>query len=200
MIDFEGIFWSLKSLFPGDPDFSWRNFWDLPFCYVLDAVHYGALNRQKTLHEEERPIALQSSILANQSRDPKRKKEPYSWEDFAMYRPKEDENLPDGRYGSAMLKAFRDKRLPAWALFCFKELASAADKGYEPSEAILVSSDAVLLHPTITAGGWTGLLIAQESASNQLRVFRDSAGISHRLTVPFIETKIVAIEDVVLRS
>ena len=143
----------------------------------------------------ERPIALQTSLIANQNRDPKKKREPFKWEDFAMYTSKQNEAQADGRYGAAMMQLIKQKRLPSWALFCYKELAGSADQEYIPTEPGFVAKDAILLHPVKQNGGYTGLLIAMESCSDQTRIFIDSKGNQIALEVPFIETKLVARED-----
>ena len=96
------------------------------------------------------------------------------------------------------MKLIKDKKLPPWALFCFKDLSSAENKAYVPKNCALIAEDAMLLHPMKTPLGWTGLLIAKESASNQVRDFVDSHGEIIRLTVPHIYTKVVAEEDVTL--
>jgi len=154
--------------------------------------------RQYDLFDMERPIAQQTAIIANQNRDPKKQKKGFTFEDFSFYMPREERNLPNGAYGSAALAAIKGGRYPSWALFCYRDLISGADQSYVPAESILVASDAVLLHPIKHGAGWKGMLIAQESASEQKRVFEDSQGNCWTLTVPFVETKIVAIEDVTL--
>lgn len=143
----------------------------------------------------ERPIALQTSVIANQNRDPKKKREPYKWTDFAMYNTQKAENQADSHYGAAMLQLIKQKRMPSWALFCYKDLSVSADETYIPEEAGFIAKDAILLHPLKQAGGYKGLLIAMESASNQSRVFVDSKGNHITLKVPTIETKLVARED-----
>ena len=143
----------------------------------------------------ERPIALQTSLIANQNRDPKKKREPFTWQDFAMYRARSDESHADGRYGAAMLQLIKEKRLPSWALFCYKGLADSANQDYVPSEAALISKDAILLHPVKDGHGYKGLLIAMESSSGQVRTFSDSKGNEIVLKVPTVETKVIARED-----
>lgn len=151
------------------------------------------------MHQAEIPVALQTAVIANQNRDPKKQRKPYTYEDFSVYKPREDLDLPDGHYGAAMLAAISLGLMPSWALFCYKELTSNATQGYAPSEPIFVSEDAVLLHPVPVPSGYEGLLIARESAGNRSIVFKNSKGESIRLNVPHISTKVVAIEDVTLK-
>lgn len=165
---------------------------------MLDAVRNGSEQRRRSLYEQEAPIALQTSVLANINRDPKRQKEPYKLTDYSLYVDKRDLNLPDGAYGSAALLAVKQNRFPSWALFCFKELSSQAKQGYKPSTAALVCEDAILLHPVASAGGYKGLLIALESASLKSRTFTDDNGKTYSLNLPEIHTKVIAQEDVTL--
>lgn len=170
----------------------------MSYGYVLLAVIRGNESRQRTLHENEGPIASLAALTANQQRDVKKRKEPYSLNDFCLYKPKEEKNLPRYVYGSAALKAISEGMYPSWALFCYKELAESAQAGYVPGNAIAVAHDAIILHPTVEPDGIRGLLIAQEAAGGQIREFIDSKGDVHRLTVPPVGTKIEAAENIKL--
>lgn len=191
-------FWQLKRLFPGDPDFTYERYPHLPYNYVVEAFYRGGKLHQAGLFDYERPIAQQTAIIANQNRDPKKQKRAFSFEDFAFYIPRESRNLPNGAYGSAALAAIKAKHFPSWALFCYKDLVSSADQNYVPEVPVLFAKDAILLHPVKDGAGWRGMLIAMESAGNERRVFQDGQGNTWTLTVPFIETKVVAVEDVTL--
>jgi len=107
-------------------------------------------------------------------------------------------NLPGGSYGAAAVKAIQQGRYPSWALFCYKELSNNVRKGYDPEIAALVCEDAIVLHPQTTLQGVHGMLIACESASHGVRVFKDDKGAEVMLQLPEIPTKIVASEDVTL--
>jgi len=152
----------------------------------------------RRLHDEERPIAMLSSIQANSQRDPKKTQKSYTYLDFSFYKPRDSQDIPQSHYGSAYAELVRTKRLPSWALFCFKSLMSSVDDSYVPSEPALIAEDAILLHPEKSKGSYSGLLIALESAGDSRRLFRASNGDEVWLTVPFIDTKVVAREDVVL--
>lgn len=165
---------------------------------MLIAITEGTKSYQSLLHDYERPIALNTNVLASQGRDPKKGKMP-SYLDFSFYKPVESGDRPDYVYGSAYMTLIREKRLPYWALFCFKELSSAANAEYIPPEAGFIAEDAILLHPQKVGGySYEGLLIAAESASEQRRTFIDNKGQEIVLTVPYIETKFVAMEDITL--
>ena len=176
------------------------NFSSLDYGYVILAVMKGTDSHKATLHEYESPIALQSSLIANQNRDTKRKKEPYKMEDFSLYKPTVPGVLPRYTFGSAAAVAIQKGLMPPWALFCYKDLASAANADYVPAVSIFVSPHAVLLHPVRgpKGRGWTGMLIAQEDASNKAFTFVDDNGDKYELVVPEIRTKVIAEENVTL--
>jgi len=73
-----------------------------------------------------------------------------------------------------------------------------ADPSYTPGIAGFVAEDAMLLHPTKTELGYTGLLIARESAGGQQRDFVDDKGNVISLSVPHVATKTIAEEGVTL--
>ena len=150
------------------------------------------------LHALERPVAMLSSIYANSQRDPKKTQKAYTYMDFSFYKPVDSLDIPQSHYGSAYAELVRAKRLPSWALFCFKSLMASVDEGYVPAEPGFVAEDAILLHPEKIQGGYKGLLIAKESAGDQRRSFVNGKGEQIWLTVPFIQTKVIAEEGVTL--
>lgn len=186
----------MKKAFPGDPEYSWDRFYQLPYEYVLLGFYKLAKMKQVELHEMEMPTALNTAVYANSQRDPKSSKKPFGPLDFALYKPLEGEG-PAGYYAACYLKALETKQLPAWALFCLKEVAPSA-RGVPASNYALVAEDAILIGHRQTDQGMKGFLIALESASSQFREFKDQDGNIHVLTVPVIETKVVAKEDVTL--
>ena len=162
------------------------------------AITEGTKKYQSELHDYERPIALNTTVIASQNRDPKKGKMP-TYSDFSFYKPVEDGDRPDYVYGSAYMALVREKRLPPWALFCFKDLSAAANAGYDPVEPALIAEDAILLHPRkVGPGSYEGLLIAMESASEERRSFTDSKGQVVSLRLPYVGTKFIAEEDVIL--
>ena len=58
----------------------------------------------------------------------------------------------------------------------------------------------MLLAPVAAPGGYTGLFIGMESASEQIRELKSPDGKTVTLKIPFVETKIVAEEDVFLQD
>lgn len=159
----------------------------------------GQHNREASLHEEERPVALLASMQANQNRNTKKRREPYTIDQFCLYKPREQQQVPEYFYGSAAVAAIKRKLLPAWALFCYKQLAASASDQYVPTVSIMVAKDALILHPQKTEDGYKGMLIALESAGNQKREFKiEGQEETVWLTIPHIETKVVAAEDIAL--
>lgn len=157
----------------------------------------GALYYRQRLHDYERPIAQQTALSANASRDPKKKQKPYTMADFCIYKPAHAEDLPSGHYGAAALHLAKRGQFPSWALGFFKELTMQATEGYTPALPAFFAEDALLLHPVPAEGGYKGLLIAQESASEQTREFATPNG-PILLNVPHVYTKAIAEEDVIL--
>jgi hypothetical protein len=97
-----------------------------------------------------------------------------------------------------MLALVRKGKFPSWALFCYSGLGKNADPSYKPDILAYQCNDVILLAPVKTELGWTGFMVAQESASESVRVLTDENGNSIRLHIPYIETKIVAREGVTL--
>ena len=114
-------YWELKTLYPGDPEFTFENFPNLPWHYVLDAFGRGMKTYKRKLHEMERPLALQTSVFVNSKLDPKKGKTT-QYSDFCFYGSGEDGMSARGQLGAAMLKLHKIRKLPPWALFCFKEV------------------------------------------------------------------------------
>ncbi len=137
-----------------------------------------------------------ASIMVNQSRDPKKSK-PVEMSDFYLYEPRELQNLPSGRFGAAAVELAKHGKFPAWALFCFKQLSQGAS-GSPPGLLAYIGSDCMILAPVASPGALTGLFIGMESASEQVRELSSPDGKVVTLKIPFIETKIIAEEDLVL--
>jgi len=194
----EEYFWRLKAFYPGDPEFTWEKYSSLPYPYVVTAYVRGSDLYRERMHDQERPTAMVSALLANSQRDPKKNKKPPTWEDFSFYKPRNGGSTANYVYGSAMLEMAKKRRLPGWALFCFKEVVETASAAYVPAMCAFVAEDAMLLHPVRAGEGWEGMLIATESASEQERVFVDDSGAKHVLRVPHVHTKVICQEDVIL--
>ena len=186
----------MKKAFPGDPEYSWDRFCQLPYEYVLTGFAKMQEMRMDELNELEMPVALNTAVYANSQRDPKSSKKPLGPLDFAMYKRLKNEG-PSIYYASCYMAALKEGLLPTWALFCYKEIAPAAT-GTAGRLSVLVSEDAILVGPRQTDEGLKGLLIALESASAQVRTFKGPDGEVFSFKLPLIETKVIAREDVTL--
>ena len=168
----------------------------MPYEYVMNAYTRVIELRQKELHENERPISMLASILVNQHKDPKKGK-PVAMSDFFLYQPREAAHLPSGRFGAAAHELIKTGDFPSWALFCWKELSQGAS-GEPPLILAYIASDCMLLAPVAVPGGYAGLLIASESAGNQVREMVSPCGKTVTLKIPQVQTKVIAEEDVIL--
>ena len=186
----------MKKAFPGDLEYSWDRFYQLPYEYVLSGYYKMLELRRSELHDLELPIALGTSVYVNSQRDPKSNKKLASPLDFALYKAIESEG-PAGYYAACYLYLVESQQLPSWALFCFKDVAPSA-RGKAGEQYALFANDAILIGPRKTELGFKGFLIALESASDQSRVFSDPNGNFYELTVPVVPTKVIAQENVTL--
>jgi len=165
---------------------------------VILAITRGSESYQGRLHDAERPIALVSTMIASQNRDPKKGKGP-TYTDFCFYKPMTGANRPDYVYGSAYMTLIDQKRMPQWALTFFASFKGSANAEYVPVDVALVADDAILLHPEHKGNGrYEGLLLALESASEQPRQFVDDQGQRIVLMLPKVDTKVIAEDEVTL--
>jgi len=186
----------MKKAFPGDPEFSWDRFYQLPYEYVLSGYHKMTELHRAAMHELELPTALGTAIYVNSQRDPKNNKKLASPLDFAFFKPLEG-NGPAGYYAACYVHLIKTQELPNWALFCYQDVAPSA-RGKAGGQYALIAEDAILIGPRKTELGYRGFLVAQESASGQVRTFSDPSGNLYKLTLPSIPTKVIAEEDVTL--
>jgi len=151
---------------------------------------------QREAHYAERPIAQLSAIQLNKLSSKKNTKK-FSLMDLCLYATKEDRHLPKAKYGAAMLKARDNNIFPSWALFIYRELAQAAS-GAAPEQYIYSCEDVVVLAPIIEGTQLHGLVIAQETASNEIRQLTAPDGSTFTVQIPAVNTKIIADEDMPL--
>lgn len=191
LIPFEEYYWMLKHTFPGDREFCWGEYANLPYTYVIEAVQRGRKAVISQAHITERPIAQLTAILFNVNRGKKTK--PVRPEELYQYASQEDLNLPSGRFGRAMERAISESLFPSWALFTYKELAKSA-AGPCPEEYIALCDDVCVLAPEVDGGILHGLVIAQESAGNKVRQLVSPSGAIYTVRIPKVPTKFVAEE------
>jgi hypothetical protein len=171
----------------------------LPYDYIVTAVRNLFKLRQRKLHEYERPIALLASQTAEINRNRKKRKKPYTIDEFYLYKEKGDQDLPSSRYGAAAKRLIEMGVFPVWALFIYKDLISQADDSLPPEDLALVAEDAIILAPTYEGFECHGMLIAMESASDQIRRFSTVHGDFIELRMPTLNAKVSAIEDAVIK-
>ena len=186
-------------MFPGDPEFTLENYWMLPYPYVIIAVFRASELRRKELNENERPVALLTSLTANINRDSKQRRQPYELSEFCIYGEAVDDKLPHPRNGAAAMKLIDMDMFPSWALFAYADLKKSSEKGIAPEFLGLIGEDAVLLAPYQDDGGFVGMLIALESASDSFRIMESPNGNKYEVMIPKLNAKATALEDVFLK-
>lgn len=169
----------------------------MPYQYVLEAYEYAIKAKQRKIHEAEAPTALLTSLIANTNRDAKKKREPYTMEDFFLYQPQEDRNVPTNVYGAAAMKLVAEKLFPSWALFCFKDLKSSAS-GEPPSILGFIADNAILLAPILKEKSVKGMLIANEACYGEIVEMTSPCGRKIIVEIPVLNGKYVAEENVEL--
>jgi hypothetical protein len=155
----------------------------------------GSKNYRKKMHHMEMPVSMQSSVIANSSRDPKRKKDPYKMEDFYLFSSVDDLNIPSANFGSAAMELIKLNKFPSWALFTFKELKQAAS-GPPPSLLAYIGDDVIILAPSIADGKIKGMVICMESSYNEQRQLTSLDGQRISIVVPSFKGKVYAEEGV----
>jgi hypothetical protein len=91
--------------------------------------------------------------------------------DYCLFRQREPGEQPPIEAGAAMLALIAARQFPSFALTFYEPLQQAGQGQPPPSPLALVADDAILLAPRRTAGGWSGFLIAEHSAADQVRAF-----------------------------
>lgn len=167
----------------------------MPYNYVIEAFEFLGKKRKRQLHEEEAPIALQTSLLANSNRDTKKKKEPYVMEDFFLYQPREDKNIPTSTFGSAAMELIKRKIYPSWALFVFKDLKQSAS-GPPPSLLAFMGDNVLLLAPIVKENTVKGMLIANESVYGETVEMTSPCGKTITAVIPTLIGRYSAEENI----
>lgn len=167
--------------------------------YVLNAVINLNKLQQEELHNFERPVSYLAFQNAELNRDRKKTRKPFEIKDFYFYDNKELSNLPDPKYGASALALIQQKMFPVWALFIYKDLKERAGDALPPELLCVQCEDAILLAPSINDQTITGLLIANETASNQIRKMTSPCGLIVEARLPPINNKYEAVEGAELQ-
>ena len=127
------MYWDLKRLYPASTEFTLDKYWDLPYPYVLLAIHHGMQHYKKERHYNELGIAQLTAVTLNAQRQ--KASDPIAdFMDYCFWKDRTaDGDIPDSYYGSAAMYLINAGLYPAWALFCFKQLKDCADADYTPT-------------------------------------------------------------------
>ena len=145
-------------------------------------------------------MTLLTSLTANMNRDSKKKKEPYTIEDFYMFQPQSLRDVPSGSYGAAAMALVQSGNYPIWALFVYKALKESAS-GSPPSVLALLCEDAMILAPREgeTPGTIKGMLVGKETSSEAKRVMTSPCGeVEVYVSLPKADSKVFATEDITI--
>lgn len=119
-------------------------------------------------------------------------------EDFFLYQPREDKNIPTSVFGAAAMELIKQKLYPSWALFVFKDLKQSAT-GTPPSLLAFVGDNALLLAPIIKDKTVKGMLIANESVYGQSIEMKSPCGKTIVAAIPTLLGRYSAEENVELQ-
>lgn len=171
----------------------------MPYVYVLQSI--SSLNKlvKEELHNNERPVAYLAFQNAEMNRDKKRRREPFKPSDFYYYADDALLNLPEPRFGAAMMELTRRDLFPSWALFVYPELKKRAGDATPPELLCYQCDDAIILAPDVRGGAICGMLIAAKTASDQQRTMQSPCGRTITVIMPQILGKFEASEEVELR-
>lgn len=176
-------------------EFSIERYWLLPFDYIINGVNNVLKLRQRELHENERPISLMMSYQAEMNRDKKKRKKPFTIDEFYLYGNMEDIDRIDPVYGAAASALIEQRMYPSWALFIYKELMERASEVKAPELLCYLHHDAIILAPVIEESVCRGMLIAKEAASGQSLEMISPCGQKIKVRMPDIRNKFIAEEN-----
>ena len=162
---------------------------------MLEALQKGHELRRRDLHAGELPVANLAALMANINRDSKKNKKGFNVMDFAFYAEEKDLNLPDEAPAAAYMHLLENKKIPAWALFCYKEFQSRGKDVEPPQPVAAIGEGVLLLAPKEKNGGLEGLLLARSEVSGE-QVQASIAGYEITLAIPEFTEQIIAREDV----
>lgn len=145
----------------------------------------------------EAPTSLLCSLFANSNRDTKKQKTPYKLNDFFLFQPLDEQDVPTGVYGAAAMKLVEERKFPLWALTFYSDLKKASS-GDAPELLAYIHDKAILLAPVIDENTVRGMLIAEEVVSEQVIEMYSPDGEQIKLQMPKLTIRYSAREDVEL--
>lgn len=135
------------------------------------------------------------SHQAEMNRDKKKRKKPFSLDEFYLYGEDANKDKIDPIYGASAVELIKIQAFPHWALFVYKELMERAEEG-KPAEILSYEhEDAIIIAPTIDGTTCKGMLIAKEKASSRVLEMRSPCGSIVRIKMPAINAKVIAEEN-----
>lgn len=151
------------------------------------------------MHDYERPVAYLAYQNAETNRDSKKRRKPFSPDEFYFYANPEDRDLPEPKFGAAAKVLIEREQFPPWALFVYKDLVARAGDALPPEILCLMGDDVIVLAPSVDGGFVYGMMIAKRSASNQVRELRSPCGQVITVRMPQLAGEYVAEEESQLR-
>jgi len=91
--------------------------------------------------------------------------------DYCLFRQRQPGEQPPADAGAAMVALIAARQFPSFALTFYEPLLQAGQGQPAPSPLALMAEDAILLAPRRQGEAWTGFLIAEHSAADQVRAF-----------------------------
>lgn len=158
----------------------------------------GKLRREE-LHDYERPLSYLIYQTAEINRDSKKRRKPFSPDEFYFYANPEDRDLPEPRFGAAAKALIEREIFPPWALFVYRDLVARAGDALPPEVLCLMCDDVIVLAPSAEDGYVHGMMIAAKSASNQVRELQSPCGQVVTVRMPQLAGEYVADEESQLR-
>jgi len=117
--------------------------------------------------------------------------------DFFLYEPQEDQNIPMYTYGAAAMKLIEGNLFPKWGLFVYKDLKQSAD-GPPPELLAFIHENAIILAPRVKEDLVKGMLICEDRSFNKTIEMKSPCGQLITVKVPSFNGRYAAVEDIEL--
>lgn len=135
------------------------------------------------------------SHQAEMNRDRKKRKKPFSLDEFYLYGDDINKDRIDPVYGATAIELIKIDAFPHWALFVYKELMERAEEG-KPAEILSFEhEDAIIIAPVVDGPTCKGMLIAKERASSRVLEMKSPCGSTIRIRMPVVNAKVIAEEN-----
>lgn len=118
-------------------------------------------------------------------------------DDFFLYQPREEMNIPTAVYGAAAMELIKMKKFPSWALFVFKDLKQAAS-GSPPVNLGYVGESCLVLAPIMKDRTVKGMLICNEKAYGNVVTLQSPCGKTISVYIPVLGGRYKAVENIEL--